>query len=280
LRAVVVNDRLLQLKSRHANASFATGKSTYTFAYNDLFANIQRSGTAGISTAFSAGFCGGKVHSGAVLDFTCAPSQISAQGRFEDVDIEALSATGVDWPSVTGRASGVFAIQGPKDSSLSGTLRISGGNVSDLDFLPWNISKAFAMPSLTRLTGVDLACDFRLDGNSKAVKDVLLHSDQLREVKGFYSVDSNDLVSSRISAVFSETLFKESAFGQKIVQLVPAAWELPVEVRLTGSAERMNLQWEDSTLKKKVESRLPDFVERIIQRRIDRAQAAAGATSP
>ena len=41
------------------------------------------------------------------------------------------------------------------------------------------------------------------------------------------------------------------------------------DFRLSGSVDTMNFQWVPSAVKKKIQTRIPDFIERKIERNID-----------
>jgi hypothetical protein len=132
------------------------------------------------------------------------------------------------------------------------------------------------MPSMERLSGVELFLRFKFNSQIAEFNDVRLHSDDLNW-NGFFHLDSNHLVSSRNSILFSRELLSESPIGQKVIELVPKAWELPFEFQLSGDLNRMNFQWEDSLLKRKVEDRIPHFIEQSIQQRMDEKVSSGAA---
>ena len=83
------------------------------------------------------------------------------------------------------------------------------------------------------------------DGKLKTRDSTYKKTEDL-DLSGFFRVNPNDLVSSRIAILFSPQLLQESPVGQKVLQIVPRARGLPSEFRLSGNRRSMIFQWEDS----------------------------------
>lgn len=124
------------------------------------------------------------------------------------------------------------------------------------------------MPSLDHISGADLSAHFKIDGESKMFDDLRLTTDDLN-LSGFFHLDADDLVSSRMSVRFSKGLLSESHIGRNIIGLVHGAWTLPFDFRLSGNVYSTNFQWDNSTLKDKVRQHMFSFFEHMIDRRMD-----------
>ena len=269
----VLNDELLQLKIKQAQARVASPGHEYKISFENFMAVMRQSKSAQFMMTSSAQLWGGRSQERVLLDTASSPWQVEAHGQFDEIDINRSGEALTCFNNDHGYASGRFDIQAPRKSSLSGNLSIRDGVFPDLSSSPWSVSKICQMPSLDHLSGVTLLLHFKFEPQGMELKDIQLRTDDL-SLKGFFSLDSHDFVSSRISILFSQKLLNESPVGQKTIQLVPGAWELPFEFQFSGERRRMNFQWNDSTLKRKVENRLPGFIERSIQRQVDKKVSA------
>jgi len=266
LKAHLMNTDFLKLKIDHLSASWAS-PDKHKILIENLLASIHLAQSSQANIALSARMYAGNYHGRIFLDTTSLPWQIKGQGKFEGVDINRLSDTFSFLQQCHGIAWGSFNFQALKDIQLAGALRIHQGDFSDPHFLPW-VAKTLQMPSVEHLSGADLYCHFKINGNSKMLEYLKLHTDDL-DLNGFFHLDEEDLVSSRISVRFSQKLLNESPIGRNILGMVHEAWALPFEFRLSGNIYRMNFQWDHSPLKDKVRQHMFAFVERMIDRRID-----------
>ena len=263
LQARIINDELLKLSIKHAQGLLWT-EGEHRISLDHFIAGIRRQNHRQWMAALSTELYGGKYQGQIAVDTKSAPWQIQARGQLEGLQINRLSEMLAYFDKCQGNLSGTLDVQAPKNLLLSGTVSMKEGSVADFSFLPWAVAKIFQMPSLDHLSGADLSLRFKMDQQTASVEDLKLHSDDL-DLKGFFRKDINDLVSSRISILFSQKIMNESPIGQKVMRLVPQAWSMPFEFHLSGDMNRMNFQWDDSLLKRKVESRLPNFIERSIE---------------
>lgn len=268
LQARVINDSLLRLKAQESQALFWAYDRQYKVSSENLLASIKRDGKAKFMTALSMQLYGGNYRGQVMVDTAPSPWQVKARGKFNQIDVSQLSELLSYFKKCSGYLSGSFEVQGPKNSSLTGTLVMREGNIEDFNVLTWAVSKIFQMPSLDHLSGANLFLHFKLDPQTINVEDLKLRTHDL-SLNGFFRLGSNDLIYSKVSILFSQQLFNESPIGQKVVRLVPRAWDMPFEFRLSGDVHRMNFQWDDSILKRKVEQLLPNFIKRNIERRVN-----------
>ncbi len=264
----VINDKLLRLHMGQAQARLRLSGNAQKIAFYDLFCTFQKPKISQFKVNLSAQLYGGNYQGQLLLDTAVHPWGVNARGTFDNIDVSRLAEVWPGFDKSRGIVSGTLALQAFSHFSLDGSLSLEGGYFPELVFLPWKIATIFQMPSLDYLTDVGLALRFKCGSQSVELKDVRLRADEL-SFNGFFRLDPHDFVSSRISVLFSPSLLKESPIGEKVLQLVPRAGELPFEFRLSGHRHRMNFQWEDSPLKREMERRLPGFVERSIQRHAD-----------
>lgn len=150
-------------------------------------------------------------------------------------------------------------------------------NFDNTDLQAW-AAKTLQMPSLNHVSGADFSCRYKIDGKAIILDDLKLNADDF-DLKGFFHLDADDLVSSRCWVRFSKQLLNESVIGREIMGLVPGAWTLPFEFQLSGNMYRMNFQWDKSPLKDKVRQHIFSFFAKVIDRRMN-AQSDYKVTIP
>ena len=275
LKARVMNTDLLQLKINHIEASWISHEEHKIITEN-ILAGIHWPQVSHAIITLSAQIYTGNYRGRIFLDTTSLPWQIKGQGKIDAIDLNLLGNTFSIFQQCHGVLSGDFDLQSFKDLKMTGAFRVHNGDFNDPTFLPW-VAQTLQMPTLEHLSGADLSCHFKMDGNSKMLEDLNLHTDDLN-LNGFFYLDSENLVSSRMAVRFSKALLGESPIGRSIIGMVQDAWTLPFEFRLSGNIYKMNFQWDHSPLKDKVRQHMFAFVERMIDKRMN-ANPYAGVPS-
>jgi hypothetical protein len=108
-------------------------------------------------------------------------------------------------------------------------------------------------------------------------KGILLSSGNVN-ISGDFAIDKNNLVASYLSLAFSKKLLDESAKFRPVLRIFGE--DIPMVIfdfQLAGPQEALNFQWMPSPHKNMIQERIPNFVERIIERRIDEMMAPVEA---
>jgi hypothetical protein len=266
LKARIINASLLQIKIDQLGASWMIPDERKILV-DDILTGIHLTGVSHEIIALSARIYTGHYRSRLFLDTASLPWQVKGQGQFEEIDINRIKDAFSVFQQCHGLLSGSFDLQSLKNMKLGVTLAVHHGDFNDAHFLPW-LARTLQMPSLAHLSAADLSCHLRIDGHAKMIDALRLQTSDL-DLNGFFHLDAEDFVSSRIAVHFSKPLLNESPMGRSIIGMVQNAWTLPFEFRLSGNLYRMNFQWDHSLLKDKVRQHLFSFVERMIDRRVD-----------
>jgi len=267
LTGQVVNNNFLKLRTKRIQAIFPVQGREHKVFIDDLWASIDFARPYQKIIALSARMYGGNFHSRIRLETSSLPWQLKGQGQFEGIDIGLLSSSFSSLKQCHGHLYGNFDLQAPKNTEFTGALTLHNGDFDNTDFQVW-AAKTLQMPSLDHLSNAEMSCRFKVDEKSKTLEDLRLNTDEFN-LRGFFDLDADDLVSSQDSVRFSKKTLSESPIGRQIIGLVRGAWTLPFEFRLSGNIYRMNFQWDNSPLKDKVRQHLFSFFERMIDQRMD-----------
>jgi hypothetical protein len=89
-------------------------------------------------------------------------------------------------------------------------------------------------------------------------------------IDGNFSVDSENLVSSRLLLSLSQDLLRKSPKFRSVLSIFEKEKSsLGFYFQLSGNMNAMNFQWLPSEDKDRIQTRIPDFIERLIERDVD-----------
>lgn len=215
-----------------------------------------------------APFYGGSVFGRIWLDKTVRPWSLTSVLVFKDLQAHVLEAFLPYFTKVRGHLSSRIALKNKPDWGLKGTMWITQGRLNDLEFFRW-LAETFSLPSLHRVGFEELEMDFFVKPRGYGLEDIHLQSPDV-DLEGHFHVGGDRFVASMISLSLSRNVLKESPRFTRILRMfekdVPS---LIFDFQLSGPLEAMNFQWLQSTFKERIQQKIPNFIERKIEREID-----------
>ena len=176
-----------------------------------------------------------------------------------------------DWPGLapfSGQLSGrYFARLDPKFNGR-GNMLVTDGVLNRVRFLEW-FSVAFGFEAMKHLRFDTLSFSSIMDETGVHLDRLSLVADRVH-IRGNLSLSSQKLVSSRLSVLVDASYIEESPeLAQLLKEKGQDALNYNFEFQLSGPAEAVNFQWLPSHVKDLIQQRIPDFMERRIERNID-----------
>ena len=87
---------------------------------------------------------------------------------------------------------------------------------------------------------------------------------------GYYRLQENDLVSSKVSLELERNLLKSSAKFRPLLKLLGKdASNLKFDFQLSGTTNSLNFRWLESDFKQRLRDSIPDFIERQIEKKVE-----------
>ena len=191
-----------------------------------------------------------------------------------DVDVHQLDELFFDFAKAEGRLFGRIHLTSVPRLDLDGQFDMYNGRLKNFSFFQW-LADTFNLPSLQQVDFKQVSSGFTADMDALKFKGILLNSADVN-ISGDFAIDKSSLVTSYLSLAFGKELLKESAKFRPILKIFGD--DIPMVVfnfQLSGRQEAMNFQWMPSPHKNMIQERIPNFVERIIERRIDEMMAPA-----
>lgn len=189
-----------------------------------------------------------------------------------DVDVRQLDELFFDFTKAEGKLFGRVHLTSVPRLNLDGQFDMYNGRLKNFAFFQW-LADTFNLPSLQQVDFNQVSSGFTADMDALKFKGILLSSENVN-INGNFAIDKNSFVTSYLSLAFSKKLLAESAKFRPILRIFGE--DIPMVVfdfQLSGRQEAMNFQWMPSPHKNMIQERIPNFVERTIERRIDEMMA-------
>jgi hypothetical protein len=173
-----------------------------------------------------------------------------------------------------GRIYGGFAcdlnyVNYPKPN-LTGSIRIRDGYLDNIRFFVW-LADFFSLPSLRKVDFDAISAQFAVTDNSAVLDKINLHGKQV-SLTGVFDLKGSELVSSKISLSLPRELLEDSPKFRLLLALMSQETKsLSFDFRLSGLHNALNFQWMESEFKQKIKKMLPGFIERGLEKKIEKA---------
>ncbi len=197
------------------------------------------------------------------------PAEVSANMNIRDVNLQQLHAFIPEFAKFRGKLNGRITFSSKNRMELFGVLKMNDGKLVNLDFFQW-LSESFDMPSLTTIDFDAVTTEFKVNAEALKFQEIDLDSEDVT-IYGNYRVDSQNLVSSILELSFSKEILKESPKFRPILKMFSSDLShLPFKFQLSGNQDSVNFYWMDSFTKRKIQDKIPNFIERRIEKGINR----------
>ncbi len=207
-------------------------------------------------------------------------SKVDSVFTLHDVDAGRLDDLLIHFARAEGRLSGRIGLTTQPHLMFNGELNMQEGRLKEFEFFRW-LAETFDLPSLREVDFQQVSSGFSADVENLRFQDILLKSDDVN-IGGYFHIDRHNLVSSYLSLALSKRLLGESRKFRPILKIFDEdVTALVFDFQLSGQQDAMNFQWLPSEHKRKIQERIPDFIERIIERNIDEMiESAPSPQSP
>jgi len=217
---------------------------------------------------FSAPFYNGSLNGEMRFDSTQDPLIVTSHIELNSVDTDTLEELLVHFAKFNGRMSSTMELALIPRLDLRGNITITDGQMTDFNFFNW-VADSFRLPALKVIGFKKASARFAISKKYIQLRGIRLKNADVN-IEGYFDIDHQNLVSSEITIALSQDLLRESPKFKPVLKIFGEDdIYLDFDFRLSGSVDAMNFQWVPSAVKKKIQTRIPDFIERKIERNID-----------
>lgn len=219
---------------------------------------------------FISSLYGGLLNGHGLVDIAHMPFRNNLDLIMKGVDVNGLGSFLAYLASFSGKAAARISARNHPDFNLNGNIIINTGAVENLKFLQW-LEDFFGVDAFKKMGFSKLSAQFLITDKISELRAIKLDSEKFG-LRGDFSSHENGLSSGKFFLSISQELLENSDKFKPLLGLLGK--DVPVidfDFQLSGISESMNFQWLDSDFKKRIQQRLPGFVERGIERKVEEA---------
>lgn len=228
-----------------------------------LFLADPRYKYLGMVSAWAAG----KVYASCRLDLRPESPALKAYASVRGVQSVGLQGLSDYFSHVNGAVDATARFSYPP-GRLTGSLRMAKGSLQGLEFFVW-LEDFFTLRGLGRIDFDALRTGFWVGKEGAGLTSLFLSSQALG-VSGDYGV-VDGRVNGTLALLLNRQMLEQSPKFRPILRIVgkkkPA---LNFVFRLSGQPRALNFFWLQSDFKKELQNAIPGFIERKIQRNVER----------
>ncbi|MCG2710963.1 MAG: hypothetical protein L6416_01310 [Candidatus Omnitrophica bacterium] len=153
---------------------------------------------------------------------------------------------------------------------LTGKAIIRDGYLDNVKFFVW-LGEFFGLPDLKQIKFSELYMQFESTQKVSSLKNIKLKAENIF-LEGNFLLKNNEFVSSKISIVLAREFLRTSSKFNVLLALMDKKGEyFNFDFQLSGVYSALNFKWQKSVFKQKLKKMLPGFIERGLERKVERA---------
>jgi len=217
---------------------------------------------------FRSAFYGGRLDGKARLAVSRPQSGFSCILRIKNAKADELNTIFSYLSNIKGGLSSLIYFKNQPVLSLKAQTVVRNGTLENSGFLNW-LSGYFSLPELKKIRFGILYFNTVLSPEEADFSDIRLTSGEIK-LRGFFNLNRYGLVSSKLSLDFKAGLLQRSRkFTALLRMLGKRLNEVIFDFQLSGKLQSLNFQWLDSDFKRRLRRKIPDFIERGLDKKIE-----------
>jgi len=259
----------LKLFIQQADISYTSGSNEHTLLLDDFSALLNIQDTRFKFLKFNSKIYDGILGGGGYFDISTFPIKCISRFTIRKVSANKLDSLVEYFSKVFGKFTSNICYKTYPKSNLDGTMVISDGYLKDFEFFQW-LADYFALPNLKKVNFDRLTTSFLVNDDVARLDRINLYSPETT-LRGYFGIYENDLVSSRLLISLSRNILGTSPKFKSLLRLLGEDFtSLNFDFQLSGLFEKMNFKWQDTYFKKRLKKAVPGFIERGIERKVER----------
>ena len=285
----MAKDRRLSVTAPNADITVKIGREHQALFLTDVDVGLGLADMLALEATLTARLFDGEVKGRAYLDRHRHPA-----GAGVDLTVRGVSANQLDelllslfgpyrrlsvrLPAerITGTFDGDIHYTNLPRPELRGDMTIANGTLKSVRFGVW-LADFFGLAALRNLEFSRLGGVFRMSEDAVDLQEITLDSAPAK-ISGSVRLEKSEWLSGKLTLIVPVKVLAESRKFQKLISLLRGELDqLEFSFQLSGLYKTPNFKWQQSVFKQKLQERLPGFVARGIERKVEQAmQGIAG----
>ena len=265
-----LDKKVLEINFNGADLSYWAQDNFYNVFLDNFSSELDYGHEIKKPLIFDSGIYGGILSGRGQIDTSGLPLKLRFDFRVKDAEANKLALVLEHFSKVHGKISSRLSYDNYDGSILKGGMIMRDGYLENFEFFKW-LADFFAMPGLSRIEFGRLSGAFLVDDESAGMDIIDLDSSQI-SLDGYFRQLENGLVESRLSLGLSRPILEGSPKFRPLLSILGNDIEsLVFDFQLSGLLSAMNFKWLESDFKQRLKARIPDFIERAIERNVEQA---------
>ncbi|MFC1510727.1 hypothetical protein ACFL49_03600, partial [Candidatus Omnitrophota bacterium] len=207
------------------------------------------------------------------IDTSTSPPVIASELSIKQADTEKFSDILPLLSTVIGKCDTNLILSTYPKFNIDGNISITNARLEKNPLFNW-IADSFDLPALSDIQFNHLESKILVNSRKSGLYDINTDSNALK-LKGFYAIKNDGLVSSKLTLLFNRDMLKNSSKCKILHKSINNNSDyIDFDIQLSGDQDNVNFLWLDSETKTAIQEKLPNFIERIIDRRVDESLAS------
>lgn len=263
-------EKRLRMRSEEADLSYTSGQNLHKLFFKDFDAQFNVEDKRFKFVKFNSKIYDGLLDGQGSIDTSQFPFKCIFDIKLSDISAHRLNSVLTYFSKVYGRLDSQMHYQNHPQSNLDGKMTIYNGYLDGFEFFNW-LAEFFNIPSLKEVDFNRLSANFLVNDAVAKLDAISLDSNEVA-MGGYFGQYEDDLIASKLSLSLSKNLLETSPKFKSLLKLLGKDFSfLDFDFQLSGISEAMNFKWLESDFKRELQNRIPDFIERRIERNIEKA---------
>ena len=261
--------RYLKANMDFGEVFYTSGKNEYEFQLNNFQAFFDVSADRIKTFEFDSNIYDGFLTGRGTLDIAFMPWRSGIDFIIMDASPKYVDSLYPFFSKVSGKLRCLGYYRNDPGTEVTGEVIVEHGKLSDFQFFNW-LSESFRVSSLADIDFDSIASDFIITEDGIKLNNISLSSHEIAMEGNFYMAHS-DFVSGLLSLKIPRDVLVDSPrFKTLLKMLGEDFYHLGFEFQLSGLFDEMNFRWLDSKFKSNLQKAIPNFIERGIERKVEK----------
>jgi hypothetical protein len=271
--------RYLKFHVDSGEVFYTSNRNEYEFQLKDFQAFFDTSAERIKTFEFSSNIYDGFITGRGTVDVAFMPPRSGIDFIIIDASPKYFDSIVPFFSKVSGKLRCMGYYRNDPGTEVTGELVVENGELSDFQFFTW-LSKSFKVPAIADIDFDSISSNFLMKEEGVKLTNISLSSQEV-SMEGDFNLAHNDFVSGLLSLKIPRDVLVDSPRFKTLLRMLGEDfYHLGFEFQLSGLFDEMNFRWLDSRFKDNLQKAIPDFIERGMERKVERVIQQFYKTNP
>ncbi|MCD4778987.1 MAG: hypothetical protein K8S27_00345 [Candidatus Omnitrophica bacterium] len=265
----VSDDNDIQIKARNGNIFIKRNDRVNRVLFDDFHLNVDVRGPSRAKARLSADLYQGRMTGDIDINFVQVVPKISGNIEMEQVNLDKVHHFVYDLSHLKGKAKANFEFSTYPGFDAKGNLFIQNGSVENNPWSDW-VARYFDLPAFEHIDFKEMSLCYTFRPGLYRLRDIRIRSEEIN-LDADFRMNDQDLISSHFSLDVGRPVLSDSSnFRALLKRLGKDVNSVSFDFRLAGSPDLIHFEWSETDMKEQIKGKIPRFIQRRIEREIEK----------